>query len=388
MKRNWVLYLLALGVFVMATAEIVVSGILGMIAQDMNISIGMAGQLVTVYALVIAIGSPILMALTSRFERKNLLLLSYTVFIAANLIGYFSPNFAVLVAARVVQAACASVFTIVALTVGSSLAEPGRQGSAIGTIMMGGGTALAVGVPLGTLIGEYWGWRFVFLFILILAAIPTIGLAAAVPRQENKESVSITSQLSVLRDRRLISGFLITFFMVTGYQLMFTYIAPFLQQTAGLSTAQISAALFTCGIFAVIGSRTGGYGSDRWGIYLTLLASLLLHAAALTVLPLMATTFAGALIILALWIGSATMTIPVQQYYLISLAPESSGLSLGMNNSIFQLGMAVGAGAGGWAVNQTSVLNLGWFGAVIVLLGLIAAFYSFSLNKQPAMKVE
>ncbi|MFM1655006.1 hypothetical protein ACI7RC_23370 [Brevibacillus sp. B_LB10_24] len=118
-----------------------------------------------------------------------------------------------------------------------------------------------------------------------------------------------------------------------------------------------------------------------------MLVSLLFHAVALTVISFAATTFVGALIISAFWVGSATMTMPAQQYYLISLSPESSGLSLGMNNSIFQLGMAVGAGVGGWVVNQTSVMNLGWVGAMSILLGMIAVFYSFSINKQMKMEV-
>ncbi|TDF94759.1 MFS transporter [Paenibacillus piri] len=383
MNKNAIIYLLAFGLFVMVTAEIVVAGILGMIAQDTKVSIGIAGQLVTVFAAVIAVGTPILISLTSKMERKKLLLLSFFVFIVGNLLAFFSPNFTVLMASRIVQAASVGVFAVVALTVGSSIAAPERRGNAIGIIVMGASTALVVGVPLGTLIGEYWGWRSVFMFTSILAVLSTIGIAASVPKFESQESVSIKKQLAALRDRRLISGLLITFFWVAGYQIMFTYISPFLQEAAGLNISQISAALFICGIFAVIGSRIGGYGADRWGIYRTLLVSLLLHAAALMLLPWAATTFTGALIILAVWIGSAYMTSPAQQYYLVSLSPNSSGLALGLNHSVNQFGIAVGAGAGGWAVNQTSMMNLGWIGALSILVGLLAVFYSFSLkNKQ------
>ncbi|MBE9915513.1 MFS transporter [Paenibacillus donghaensis] len=383
MNKNLVLYLLAFCVFNMASAEIVVAGILGMIAQDTNVSVGTAGQLVTVYAIVIAAGSPILLSLTSRMERKKLLLLTFVIFVIGNLLAFFSPNFTLLMASRIVQAASAGVFTVVALTVGASMAAPERRGSAIGIIIMGASTALVVGVPLGTLIGEYWGWRLVFMFINILALFSIIGIAASVPKMESQESVSVKTQLAVLRDRRIISGLFITFFWVIGYQLLFTYISPFLQEAASLNTTQISAALFICGTFAVIGSRIGGYGADRWGIYRTLLVSLLLHAVSLAALPWVGTTFLGAIIILAVWVGSAYMTTPGQQYYLVSLSPNSSGLVLSLNNSVLQLGIAVGAGAGGWVVNQTSVMNLGWIGAISIVIGMFAVFYSFSLKSKP-----
>lgn len=383
MDKNLFLYLLAFCVFVMASAEIVVAGILGMIAQDMNVSVAIAGQLVTVYAIVIAVGSPILLTLTTRMERKRLLQLSFFVFIFGNLLAFISPNFTVLVASRMVQAASAGVFTVVALTVGSSMATPERRGSAIGIIIMGASTALVVGVPLGTLIGEYWGWRLVFMFINILALFSIIGIAVFVPKMESQESVSLKTQLTVLRNRRIISGLFITFFWIIGYQLLFTYISPFLQEAASLNTTQISAVLFICGVFAVIGSRIGGYSADRWGVYRTLLVSLLLHAASLAALPWVGTTFMGALIILASWIGSAYMTTPAQQYYLISISPKSSSLVLGLNNSVLQFGIAVGAGVGGWVVNQTSVMNLGWVGGVSIMLGIFAVFYSFSLKSKP-----
>lgn len=265
MRNSLGIYWLAFGVFIMATAEIVVSGILAMISEDLKVSVGMAGQLVTVYALVIAIGSPVLMAITARIERKRLLILSFLTFIIGNGIGYLSPDFSILVIARIVQAASASVFTVVALTMGSNLAAPGRQGTAIGTILMGAGTALAVGVPLGTLIGGHWGWRFVFVFIIMLGLLSVIGIAYTVPISKHQESLSLKQQLGVLRNRRIVSGLLITLFWVTGYQMMFTYITPFLQETANLDATRISAALFVSGIFAIAGSRIGGFGSDRWG---------------------------------------------------------------------------------------------------------------------------
>ncbi|WP_256708032.1 MFS transporter [Paenibacillus sp. FSL R7-0337] len=375
-------YLLAFGGFVMGTAEMVVMGILGMISEDLNVSVGTAGQLVTLYAIVFAVGTPILVSLTGKMKRKRLLILTFILFVVGNLIAFFSPNFTVLMLSRMILAASQGVFTVVALMASSSLVEPEKQGSAMGIIYMGFSTALVAGTPLGTIIGEFWGWRPVFMLIAALSLLTIVGIAAWMPEIKEQKPVAIRDQLLALRDRRMVSGLAITFFWIAGYQLMFTYIAPFLQTAVGMDTTQISTALFVCGLFAVVGSRLGGYGADKWGIGKALLVSLLLHAASLALLPLAAATMASALIILAVWFGAAWMTTPVQQYYLISLSRESSGLALGLNSSILQLGMAVGAGLGGWVVNQTSLMQLGWVGAISLLLSLTAALYSFSLKSK------
>jgi len=165
-----------------------------------------------------------------------------------------------------------------------------------------------------------------------------------------------------------------------GCQIVFAYISPFLEEVAGLTVSQISAALFICGVFAVVGSRIGGYGADRWGMFRVLVISLVLHAAALLLLPWAATSWIGAFVILAVWIGSAYMTTPVQQYYLVSLSPNTSSLTLGLNNSVLQLSIAFGAGVGGWVVNESSVKHLGWVGALSVAISMLAALYSFSLR--------
>ncbi|PQP88163.1 MFS transporter [Paenibacillus sp. AR247] len=382
MNKMGLVYLLAFGAFVMGTAEMVVMGILGMISNDLNVSVGTAGQLVTLYAVVFAIGTPIHVSLTGKMKRKRLLLLTFTLFVIGNLVAFFSPNFTVLMISRMILAASQGVFTVVALMVGSSLVEPQKQGNAIGIIYMGFSTALVAGTPLGTIIGEFWGWRPVFMLIAALSVLAMIGIAAWMPKVQEQKPTSIRDQLLALKDRRMVSGLMITFFWIAGYQLMFTYIAPFLETAVGMNTTMISTALFVCGLFAVMGSRLGGYGADKWGIGKTLLVSLLLHAAALAVLPLAAATMVSALIILAVWFGAAWMTTPAQQYYLISLSPKTSGLALGLNSSMLQLGMAVGAGVGGWVANQTSLMQLGWVGAVSILLSVITALYSFSLKSR------
>ena len=380
MNHRAVVYLLAVSVFVMATSELVVAGILTMIADDLQVSIGTAGQLVTVYAVGIALGSPVLLSAVARMERRRLLLLSCFVFAVGNLLAFASFNYAMLAVSRVIQAASVGVFTVVALAEGAGMASPDKRGSAIGIILTGASAALVLGVPLGTLVGEQFGWRFIFLLISVASIPLMIGIAALVPRIESKEVTSLKAQVAILRDRRIVSALLITLFWVMGCQIVFAYVSPFLEEVAGLTVSQISAALFICGVFAVVGSRIGGYGADRWGMFRMLVISLVLHAAALFLLPWVATSWIGAFVMLAVWIGFAYMTTPVQQYYLVSLSPNTSSLTLGLNNSVLQLGIAFGAGVGGWVVNESSVKHLGWVGALSVTISVLAALYSFSLR--------
>lgn len=210
----------------------------------------------------------------------------------------------------------------------------------------------------------------------------------SVPKAQGSAPASFKKQFSVLRDKRIVSGLFITFFWIAGYQLMFTYLSPFLATSADLDTTRISGALLVCGIFAVLGSRLGGYSADRWGIKRTLMISLLVHAASLAAIPFAAATYTGALLILAIWGVSAWTTTPAQTAYLVSLSPNSSDLALSLNTSVLQLGIGAGSIIGGWVVSQFSMMNLGWIGAISVFIALATVFYSTSIKKEAQIDVQ
>jgi len=386
-KERFTIYLLAFGGFLVGTAEMMIAGILDMIAGDLEISVALAGQAVTSYALVFAIGTPILIAFTSRLERKTLLILAYAVFIAGNVAAFASASFWWFMFSRAVLAASAGIIVVVSLTVSSRVALPEKRGSAIGTVIMGFSLALVAGVPLGALIGDEFGWKANFALLAAFAFVLWIALWRFIPSIGADRSVPFSSQFSALRDLKTVSALFVTFFWIMGYQLVFTYVSPLLRTAAGIDTAMVSAALLVCGLFSVAGSRLGGYGSDRWGCVRTILCSMPVHAFALLVLPYASATVAGALITLAVWFGAAWTTTPAQQLYLVSIAPKTADFVLSLNNSILQLGIAVGAAAGGLVVQFSSVHRLGWAGAAAVVLGILAALYSFS-RKSTAESVQ
>ncbi|MCU6796534.1 MFS transporter [Paenibacillus sp. WQ 127069] len=384
---KWIIYLLALGATVVGTAESIITGILDMIATDINVSIGLAGQLVAMYSIAYAIGTPIVIALTSKTDRKKLLFIALLTFLIGNVIAVLSPNFTILMISRAILGVSAGVFAVVALGIAAQIAPPEKRGGAIGTILMGTSLALVVGLPLGTLIGEYMGWRWIFAILGIITIIPIIAIVKAIPKMSGQETIPLSKQLSVLKDFKVISGLLTSLFFITGYSVVSTYLAPLLRENAGLNTNTISLVLLGMGLMAVVGARVGGYGADKWGIAPTLIVSLLIHVIALFFLPFAAVTFVGALFILAIWMFGAWTTAPAQQFYLVTTAPKSTEIILSLNSSAFHLGVALGAALGGVVVERLTLSSIGWVGGLVVILATVFAMISILMGKKKASDV-
>lgn len=232
------------------------------------------------------------------------------------------------------------------------------------------------------LLGDVWGWRPIFAIIAASTVIPFVAIWLFMPKQQGQKSVPLRTQLSILKNRSVLLALCISFFFVTGYSTVYTYITPLLQTATGMTTAWISATLLLAGVASVAGSRIGGMSTDKWGVRPTLYISLLAQAVILFVLPLSAQWFIGAIISIMIWVGAVQSTVPAQQYYLITLSPHSSEVALSINTSIFQLGLAIGAGLGGLIVEHTTILNLGWVSGILVLIGLCFAWVTFTKQEK------
>jgi DHA1 family putative efflux transporter-like MFS transporter len=384
---KWIIYLLALGATVVGTAESIITGILDMVATDINVSIGLAGQLVAMYSIAYAVGTPILIAITSKIDRKKMLFTALLIFLIGNVIAVLSPDFTILMISRAILGVSAGVFAVVALGIAAQIAPPEKRGSAIGTVLMGTSLALVVGLPLGTLIGEYMGWRWIFAILGIITIIPIIAIIKAIPKMSGQETIPLSKQLAVLKDFKVISGLLTSLFFITGYSVVSTYLAPLLRENAGLNTNTISLVLLGMGLMAVVGARVGGYGADKWGIAPTLIVSLLIHVIALFFLPFAAVTFVGAMFILALWMLGAWTTAPAQQFYLVTIAPKSTEIILSLNSSAFHLGVAIGAALGGVVVERLTLSSIGWVGGLVVILATVFAVLSILMGNKKASDV-
>ncbi|MCC3373700.1 MFS transporter [Cohnella sp. REN36] len=377
MSATWKIYFLALVSFLVGTSEYVISGILDQLSKTLDISVTMAGQLVTIFSFVYAICTPVLMALTAKMERKKLLVAALGLFMLGNVLSFVLPGFPLFVAARVIMALGAGMVVVTALDYAAKIAVPGKQASAIATVVMGFTASLIIGVPLGRIAAAEFGWRSVFEFLALAGLLAMFVLYSALPRVNRDEPVPLSKQLAFLRNGKVAIGLAITFFWLGGYSIAYTYISPYLLDVAGMKEEMISAALLAFGIASLIGSKWGGYSTDKWGVFRTLTGGMLLHVAALILLSI-AVSFTHSWLpvvgLLVLWSFAAWSSGPTQQYNMVRIEPNYSGIMLSLNQSMMQLSMAAGAGIGGVVIDQASISSITWVGMSGVLLAMLAVF--------------
>ncbi|GAA0409749.1 MFS transporter [Paenibacillus motobuensis] len=387
MTSTWKVYLLALVSFLVGTSEYVISGILDKISVSLDISITSAGQLVTIFSLIYAICTPVTMALTAKIERQKLLVAAMGIFVIANVLAFVLPGYGLFVAARALMALGAGTVVVTSLDIAAKIAPEGRQASSIANVVMGFTASLIIGVPLGRMAAAEYGWRSVFGLLALAGVLAMIVLYFTLPRVKGDAPVPLSQQLRFLKNRRTFLGLSITFFWLGGYSVAYTYISPYLLTVAGLHENVLSGVLLAFGIASLIGSKFGGYSTDRWGVAPTLAGGMMLHIAALillTVTVMFTSSWLPIVAILMLWSFAAWSSGPTQQYNLVRIEPNYSGVMLSLNQSTMQLSMAAGAGIGGIVIGQFSLSPITWVGAIGVLIAILA---SFLLNAQMKEKV-
>ncbi|MFK4304750.1 MULTISPECIES: MFS transporter [unclassified Paenibacillus] len=374
MQSTWKVYILAIISFLVGTSEYIISGILDQIATTMGITVAAAGQLITVFSLAYAIGTPILMAVTAKMDRRKLLLYSLGLFVVANLLSFVLPGFGMFIAARILMALGAGMVVVTALSIAAKIAPAGKQASSIATVTMGFTASLIIGIPLGRMISSAYGWKTVFVGIALAGIIALIVIAMTIPRIKGDKPVPLLQQFSLLKKPEVALGLGITFFWLGGYSLAYTYISPYLLDVSGVGEDMLSIVLLAFGIASLIGSKIGGYSADKKGIPFTLFGGMVLHMISLLLLPFAAHSLIAVFALLILWSFAAWTSGPTQQYNLVTLVPESSGVMLSLNQSTMQLAMAAGAGIGGVVVGQVSLASITWFGAAGVAIAIVATY--------------
>ncbi|MGE8207285.1 MFS transporter [Heyndrickxia sp. NPDC080065] len=382
MSNTWKIYILAIISFLVGTSEYIISGILDNIAHTLGITLAAAGQLITIFSLVYAIFTPILMALTASIDRRKLMIYSLGLFVIGNIMAFTLPGYGWFIVARVVMALGAGMVVVTALTVAAKIASEGKQGSAIATVVMGFTASLIIGVPLGRMSAEAFGWKSVFGGIALLGLIAMFIIYFTLPQIEGDKPVPLSQQFSLLKKRKVLIGLSITFFWLGGYSIAYTYLSPYLLTVSGISDKLLSGVLLIFGIASLVGSKFGGFSTDRWGVPVTLIGGMSLHIITLILLSLVTHSYFGVLVILILWSFAAWSTGPTQQYHLATIEPELSGVLLGINQSMMQLSMAAGAGIGGIFVEKVSLASITWFGALGVAIAIVASLMASHSNSK------
>lgn len=380
MSSSLKVYILAIVSFLVGTSEYILSGILDKVAGSFDVSLAAAGQLITIFSLVYAIFTPILMAVTASMDRRKLILIGLGIFVISNILAFTLPGYSLFVVARIIMAIGAGVVVVTALNIAAKIAPAGKQASAIATVVMGFTASLIVGVPLGRITADTLGWKSVFGGIALLGIIAMIILSFAIPRIKGDAPIPLRQQLSLLKKPKVALGLSITFFWLGGYSIAYTYLSPYLLEVSGLGDKYLSGALLIFGIASMIGSKIGGFSTDRWGVHRTLSSGLALHIVMLILLSVVTHTLLGVMMVLMLWSFSAWSSGPTQQYHLTTIEPEASGVMLGLNQSMMQLAMAAGAGVGGIAIETISLTSITWIGAAGIAIAILALVILNKMN--------
>lgn len=374
---------MAFAAMAIGLVELLVGGILPVLAQDFNVSISSAGQLITFFALTYAISGPVLFVLTSKFERKALYLLALFVFALANIFTYFSTSFFALMTARVITAAATSLVIILSITLAARIASKGHQAKAIGLIFMGVSSSLVFGVPLGVLVTEQFGWRVIFLFVTVVALIAMALIAWALNPMSGQHAVPLREQVKSLKAPKLFLAQLATILMLAGHFVLYAYFTPYLQESMQLDANWISIAYFAFGIAAVMGGMLGGVLADTFGNKKAIIIVLVAFAVSLFVLPFSTFSMWVFMPAMMIWGGISWALAPPLQSYLIASDPKHGDVQQSFNSSAIQIGISLGSAIGGIVIGITqSTALMAPIGGVIVLAALACALLSFKLKSK------
>lgn len=377
---------LTLSAFAIGTTEFVIVGLIPTIASDLAVSLPSAGLLVSLYALGVAVGAPMLTALTGKVPRKLLLLSLMVLFTAGNLLAWQAPGYESLILARIVTGLAHGVFFSIGSTIATSLVSKEKAASAIAIMFTGLTVALVTGVPLGTFIGQQFGWRETFLAVSLLGVIAFIGSLLFVPRDiRHSKPASIVQQLAVLKQPRLLLVYAMTVVGYGGTFIAFTFLAPILQEISGFGEGAVSLVLLVYGVSVAVGNIWGGKLADRRGPISALKLIFTLLAAVLFALTFTAANPWLALATVLLWGAVAFGNVPGLQVYVVRqaehYAPNAVDVASGLNIAAFNLGIAGGAWLGGHIVASMGLIHTAWIGSLVVLGALALTFWSGRLDR-------
>ena len=384
------LWALTLSAFAIGTSEFVIVGLVPTIAQDLGVSLPSAGLLVSLYALGVAIGAPVLTALTGRWPRKALLLSLMALFIGGNLLAWLAPGYESLIIARIITGLAHGVFFSVGSTIATSLVSKDKEASAIALMFSGLTVALVTGVPLGTWIGQLFGWRATFLVVAILGLLALIGSALLLPAKLKQAAPArLSKQLKVLTQPRLLLVYAMTAVGYGGTFVAFTYLAPILEQVSGFASGAIGLIMLVYGVSVAAGNIWGGKLADKLGPVKALQIIFAALALVLFVFSFSAGNAITAVLTVLIWGAFAFGNVPGLQVYVVQLAekytPDAVDVASGLNIAAFNVGIAIGAVIGGVVVDNMSLTDTAWIGAVIVVLALLLTRWSGALDKRAAL---
>jgi predicted MFS family arabinose efflux permease len=378
-KLHPAIYLLSLTAFAIGVAEFIVVGVLNSIASDFAIPIEKAGSLVGLYALSLAIGTPIVTLMLSRFNKKHVLVALISFFTLGNLISAMANSFEVLLAGRIITAVAHGSFFAIGATVASGLAPKGEESKAIALMFAGLTIAMVIGVPLGSFIGNMAGWQWPFLAVFVLGVISLIATNQLLPTQASLPKSSVKTQLSALTNSRVLAMMLVTILGFGASFTAFTYITPIMIEVTGFTEQTASILLLVFGGATFIGNLAGGNASVRFGWHKTLQGNF--SALALMFIVLLFAmqqkwSMAPALFVWGLLAFSLSPSLQTGMLKIASThTPKAVNFTSALNIASFNFGIALGEYSGGSLIAIGKLSDTPIAGVVMVALAILPLAY-------------
>ncbi|HAB4612042.1 TPA_asm: sugar transporter [Salmonella enterica subsp. enterica serovar Mbandaka] len=378
---------LAIAAFIFNTTEFVPVGLLSDIAESFHMQTAQVGIMLTIYAWVVAVMSLPFMLLTSQMERRKLLICLFVLFIASHVLSFLAWNFTVLVISRIGIAFAHAIFWSITASLEIRLAPAGKRAQALSLIATGTALAMVLGLPIGRVVGQYFGWRTTFFAIGMGALITLLCLIKLLPKLPSEHSGSLKSLPLLFRRPALMSLYVLTVVVVTAHYTAYSYIEPFVQNVAGLSANFATVLLLILGGAGIIGSLVFGKLGNRHASSLVSIAIALLVVCLLLLLP--AADSEAHLAILSIFWGIAIMVIGLgMQVKVLALAPDATDVAMALFSGIFNIGIGAGALVGNQVSLHWSMSAIGYIGAIPACAALVWAVLIFrkwpvTLEEQP-----
>ncbi|EGS3524321.1 sugar transporter [Salmonella enterica] len=378
---------LAIAAFIFNTTEFVPVGLLSDIAESFHMQTAQVGIMLTIYAWVVAVMSLPFMLLTSQMKRRKLLICLFVLFIASHVLSFLAWNFTVLVISRIGIAFAHAIFWSITASLAIRLAPAGKRAQALSLIATGTALAMVLGLPIGRVVGQYFGWRTTFFAIGMGALITLLCLIKLLPKLPSEHSGSLKSLPLLFRRPALMSLYVLTVVVVTAHYTAYSYIEPFVQNVAGLSANFATVLLLILGGAGIIGSLVFGKLGNRHASSLVSIAIALLVVCLLLLLP--AAESEAHLAILSIFWGIAIMVIGLgMQVKVLALAPDATDVAMALFSGIFNIGIGAGALVGNQVSLHWSMSAIGYIGAIPACAALVWAVLIFrkwpvTLEEQP-----
>ena len=368
-----------ISVFIVGMVEMMVAGIMNLMSDDLGVSEAIIGQLVTLYALTFAICGPILVKLTNRYPARPVLLWTLVIFVVGNGIIAVAPNFTILVIGRILSSAAASLIIVKVLALTAMLTIPKNRGKMIGVVYTGFSGANVFGVPIGTMIGDWIGWRFTFVFIIVISLIAGLLMLKYLPtttelNQANRmyNNVSDDNQVTshIVRPVEIIKFLAITLLILIANSVTFVFINPLILEN-GHSMGYVSLALLVNGVAGVVGTSMGGVLADKLTSKRWLIIAFSVFIVVMLAINLILSTTVLLLVGLFIWNIMQWSTNPAIQSGIIEHVEGDTSQVMSWNMSCLNAGIGLGGIIGGLVVSNMNVEAVTFVSAFIGLLGLI-----------------